>query len=529
MINMAKGLSRREFLYRVAAVGGTGLLLNTLNAWGSGMQSSANAPPRLSGSGKGKTVIILGAGVAGMSAAYELEKLGYDCRILEARSFAGGRCQTARRGVTIKEYGGESQTCNFDDGLYINHGPWRIPYNHQSTLYYTRLFQVPLEIMVNDNDTAYVYKDGGTDPLSNQRIRQVEIKADMRGHVAELLAKAVKNNKLDQELTADDKTLLLDYLVHEGHLARSDLQYRGNAGRGYKVNPGAGLIPGPGVASDPLGFKDLLASRLGHVYSAVHDFEQQATMFQPVGGMDSIAKAFEKKVGKNIRYNTIVRALHQHENGVTVEYKDGAGGAAGTISGDFCLCTIPLSVLGGIDTDFSPKFKQAMKSVSYGPAGKIGLQMKRRFWEEDDFIYGGHIRTTTPGIGAISLPSTGWQSQKGVLLGYYNFEGEAAEISALSLKERAEFAIAAGEKIFPAYRESFESAFSVAWHRIPYNLGAWADWTDDTRKSAYPVLFEGEGRVLLAGEHMSYLPGWQAGAIESAWQQIAKIHQRIGA
>lgn len=523
-----KGLSRREFLYRVAAVGGTGLLLNTLNAWGGGMQSSANGPPRLTGSGKGRTVIILGAGVAGMSAAYELGSLGYDCRILEARGFAGGRCQTARRGVTIKEYGGESQTCDLDERLYFNHGPWRIPYNHQSTLYYTRLFQVPLEIMVNDNDISYVYFQGGSGPLASRRVRQVEVKADMRGHVAELLAKAVKNNQLDQQLTAGDKTLLLDYLVHEGSLSRSDLQYRGNEGRGYKLNPGAGIDPGPGIPSDPLGFKDLLASRLGQVYSAVHEFSQQATMFQPIGGMDAIAKAFERRVGKNIRYNTVVRSIHQTEKGVTVEYRDAEGGAAGSVSGDFCLCTIPLSVLGGIESDFSPKFKQAMRNVSYAPVGKIGLQMKRRFWEEDDFIYGGHVHTDLPGIGSISLPSTGWQSQKGVLPGYYNFEGEAAEISAMSLKERTEFALTAGEKIFPAYRTSFESAFSVAWHRIPYNLGGWADWTEDARKNAYPLLFEGEGRVLLAGEHMSYLPGWQAGAIESAWQQIAKIHRRIG-
>jgi len=528
MTVMSKSLSRREFLYRVAAVGGTGLLLNTLNAWGGEMRSSASAPPHLSGNGRGRTVIILGAGLAGMSAAYELGKLGYDCRIVEARSFAGGRCQTARRGMTIKEYGGEAQTCDFDQGLYFNHGPWRIPYNHQSVLYYTRLFQVPLEIMVNDNDSSYVYREG-SDPLCNRRIRQVEIKADMRGHVAELLAKAVKNNKLDQDLSADDKILLLDYLVNEGKLSRNDLQYRGNEGRGYKVNPGAGIDPGPGIPSDPLGFADLLASKLGHVYSAVHEFTQQATMFQPIGGMDAIAKAFERRVGKNIRYSTVAHSIRQSEKGVSVELRDLAGEPAGAVTGDFCLCTIPLSVLGAVDADFSSTFKQALRSVSYAPVGKIGLQMKRRFWEEEDFIYGGHVRTNLPGIGSISLPSTGWQSQKGVLQGYYNFEGEAAEVSAMSLKERADFALAAGQKIFPAYRESFESAFSVAWHRIPYSLGGWADWSGAARKSAYPLLFEGEGRVLLAGEHMSYLPGWQAGAIESAWQQIEKIHRRLNA
>ena len=203
----------------------------------------------------------------------------------------------------------------------------------------------------------------------------------MRGHVAELLAKAVKNNKLDQDLSADDKILLLDYLVHEGNLSRNDLQYRGNEGRGYKVNPGAGIDPGPGIPSDPLGFADLLASKLGHVYSAVHEFWQQATMFQPIGGMDAIAKAFERRVGKNILYSTVAHSIRQSEKGVSVELRDLAGEPAGTLTGDFCLCTIPLSVLGAVDTDFSTTFKQALRSVSYAPVGKIGLQMKRRFWK----------------------------------------------------------------------------------------------------------------------------------------------------
>ena len=527
MDKIGSGLTRRAFLYRAAAAGGTGLLLRTLSAWGADIGSRTDGPLLLQGSGKGKTVIILGAGLAGMTAAYELGKLGYDCRILEARSFAGGRCQSARRGTTIKEFGGESQTCDFDEGLYINHGPWRIPYHHRSTLHYTKLFGVPLEIMVNDNDTSYVYHEG-QGPLANRRLRQVEVKADMRGHVAELLAKAVKDNRLDTELTGDDKNLLLDYLVHEGDLSRTDLQYRGNPGRGYKVKPGAGIDPGPGIPSDPLEFHDLLGSKLGKLYSAVQEFDQQATMFQPVGGMDRIAKAFEKEVGRTIRYETVVRAIRQRDDGVTVEYRD-ASGAMGSIDGAFCLCTIPLAILGGIDNNFSPAFKQAVKSVAYAPVGKIGLQMKRRFWEEDDFIYGGHVHTDAHAIGAISLPSTGWQSQKGVLLGYYQFGGDAAEISALSPKERMDFALAAGQKIFPTYRESCESAFSVAWHRVPYSLGGWAEWSPTARKETYPLLWEGEGRVLLAGEHMSYLPGWQAGAIESAWQQIARIHQRLSA
>jgi len=519
-------LTRREFLFRAAAVGGSALLLNTMDAWGMGIASRTDAPPALEGSGKGKKVAILGAGLAGMTAAYELSKLGYQVEVLEARPFAGGRCQTARKGFALQELGGELQTCRFDAGQYINHGPWRIPLDHQSTLYYTRLFDVPLEVMVNDNDHAWLYmEDAG--PLAGKRLRQEQVKADMRGHVAELLAKSVQAKQLDTELTADDRMLLLDYLQHEGALQKKDLVYRGRNGAGYAVNPGAGL--NPGRLSDPLGFRELLSSKVGKAYSAVQEFPMHATMFQPVGGMDRIAQAFAKRLGKKIRYGQEVQAIRQSPDQVAITLKDTGSGKVSTVSADYVLCTIPLSVLRTIDGDFPDPFKVALKAVSYAPVGKIGLQMKRRFWEEDDHIYGGHVLTDMKGINTISLPSSGWQQKKGVVLGYYHYALDAIEASALTPAERTEFALSAGEKIFPAYREAFESAFSVAWHRVQYNLGGWAEWDEASRKTAYPVLLEGDRRVLLAGEHLSYLTGWQAGAIESAWQQIEQLHKRASA
>ena len=77
--------------------------------------------------------------------------------------------------------------------------------------------------------------------------------------------------------------------------------------------------------------------------------------------------------------------------------------------------------------------------------------------------------------------------------------------------------------------ESFETAFSYSWHLSQFNLGGWAEWSDENRASAYPVLCEPDGRLYLAGEHLSYLGGWQAGAIESAWQQVGKLHARAHA
>ncbi len=521
-------LSRRVFLHRLAAVGGAGLVMAGMEALGVSAASAHSAPPALSGSGAGRRVVVLGAGVGGMTAAYELSKQGYDCQVLEARSFAGGRCQTARGGSVLTELGGEAQRCAFDDGQYINHGPWRIPFNHQSTLHYTREFGIPLEVMVNDNDASYAYFEGGAGPLAGRPVRKAEVAADLRGHTAELLAKAVRKGTLDDAMTADDRELFTAYLAREGYLSAKDLSYAGAEGRGYEVWPGAMTTPGAGRRGTPHAMLDILHSKAWRTLRSVTSFSQQRTMFQPVGGMDRIARGFEAKVGHMIRFGVVVERIGQDADGVEVAWVDDAG-QRGTTQADYCICTIPLSVLRGIEVAAPDAFKQAIAQVAYQPVGKIGLQMKRRFWELDHFIYGGHVYTDNEEIGSMSLPSWDWQGQKGTVLGYYQFDAAAVRVSAMTPDERTEFALAFGQKVFPQYRDSFETAFSVAWHRVEHSMGGWAEWTDEGRKSAYPVLCEPSGRLYLAGEHLSYLTGWQAGAIESAWQQVEKLHKRATA
>ncbi len=519
-------LTRRRFFEGLAAFGGVSLVMAGMDALGFGFSSAMAAPPKLEGDAKGTKVVVLGAGLAGMTAAYELTKAGYQVQVIEARAFAGGRCQTARKGFQHTDLNGNNQTCEFDEGLYINHGPWRIPYHHRSTLHYTKLFGVPLESFVNDNDAAYVYFEKGDGPLAGKPIRKGQIAADVRGYAAEMIAKAASKGQLDAPLTPADRELFVAYMINEGRLSPTDLAYTGTEGRGFDVHPGAGVDPGPGKPSTPYSLSDVLHSKAWRVLSSVTGYEQQRTMLQPVGGMDQIAKGFEKRVGSLIRYSCVVEKIKQSDKGVTVTYVDKFG-EQDTITADYCICTIPLSVLKNVDADFSKPFKAAMSGVAYAPVNKIGLQMKTRFWEENHFIYGGHIYNDMPGIGTITLPSTGWQSQKGVLLGYYAFGGEAAKISAKPPAERAAFAVAAGQKVFPEYAENFENAFSFSWHLAQYNLGGWAEWGEEGRKASYPVLCEPDGRIYLSGEHLSYLGGWQAGAIESAWQQIGKLHARV--
>jgi monoamine oxidase len=521
--------TRRRFFEQLAAVGGVSLAMAGMDALGFGCASAAVAPPKLDGGAKNTKVVILGAGLAGLTAAYELGNAGYQVQVLEARGVAGGRVQTARRGFAETDVLGNRQVCDFDEGQYINLGAWRIPYHHHSTLHYVRKFNVPVEMFNNDNDAAYVYFEGGKGPLAGKPIRKAQIAADARGCTAELMAKVAARGDLDATLSPADRQTFIDYLVNEGRLRPSDLSYGGTDGRGYDVPPGAGVDPGPGRPSKPFAFADILNSRSWAVLTSVSDWEHQRTMLQAVGGMDQIPRAFARNLPKGvITYDARADRISQSPTGVSVSYT-AARGAKADVEGDYLICTIPLSVLKRIQMDASPAFLEAMSHASYAPVNKIGLQMKTRFWEEKHGIYGGHVYNDIPGVSTISLPSHGLHERKGTVLGYYAFGGEAARISALKPEARARFAVEQGQKIFPEYRENFESAFSKSWHLDRHNLGAWADWSDDARKTAYPLLNEPDGRIYLAGEHLSYLPGWMAGAIESAWQQVAKIHARAHA
>ena len=117
-------LTRRSFLEQFGLVGGSTLVMSAMRSWDL-MAAQAGPRPVLSGRPNGTRVIVLGAGVSGMTVGYELGKLGYHVRILEARDRVGGVNWTIRRGATHTEIGagGETQVCNFDEGLYLNGGP----------------------------------------------------------------------------------------------------------------------------------------------------------------------------------------------------------------------------------------------------------------------------------------------------------------------------------------------------------------------------------------------------------------------
>jgi monoamine oxidase len=528
MQNERAAVTRRDLLSLIGAVSGSAAMYHAMTSLGFASDSAYRGPIRLDGDPKGASVVILGAGIAGMTAAMELRKAGYDVRILEFNSRPGGRNWTLRGGDSFTELGGLRQVCQFEQGLYFNPGPWRIPYHHRAILDYCRRLGVALEPFIQLNHNAYLHAAGAFNGVP-QRVR--DIKTDFQGHVSELLAKVTQQGRLDEAVSREDREMLLQALRSWGALD-ANYAYKANlvSGffRGYAQGPGGGLGAAP-VPGQPVDLSEILQSRLWRylLNFSAHTF--QSTMFQPVGGMDMIGKAFARQVGDLIRHGAKVTRIQQDEQGVTVTYTDISSPATTQqAKADWCVCTIPLSILSQIPTDVSRRMKAAIDAVPYTPSVKIGLQFKRRFWEEDDAIFGGISYTDLP-IRQIAYPNTGYNSAgKGVLLGAYLFDGpNAYEFTSMHPDERVARAVEFGARLHPQYVSEYENGIAVAWHRVPFTLGCAGNWSEEARAEHYDNLCEIDGRIVLAGEHVSYIPAWQEGAILSALDAVTRLHDRV--
>jgi monoamine oxidase len=521
------GISRRSLLSMIGTVAGSAAMYHAMTEMGYAGESGYAGPPKLGAPPAGTSVMVLGAGIAGMVAAIELRDAGYKVQLLEYNGRAGGRNWSLYGGDTYTELGGAVQHVRFDPGQYINPGPWRLPYHHYGILHYANRLNVALEPFTQVNYNAYVHN---TDANGGKPKRYREIQADFNGHIAELLAKSTQQNALDRTVTKEDREILMMALKSWGALD-ANYEYKKNLmssnRRGFAVDPGGGLNSMPKF-SEPQALSDLLGSRLWANLAAGHNYEMQSSIFQPKGGMGQIGKAFSKELGPIVQYNAKVINIHQDAQGVTATYVDSRNGSTlRKLSAQWCICTIPASILSQIPMNVSGKMKAAIDQLPYQSALKIGLQMKRRFWEQDERIYGGITYTNQPN-GTIGYPMWDYFSKgKGVLLGAYCF-GEAAFVAAAKPPEaRIQDALEYGAKIHPQYKKEFDCGVAVAWHRVPWTLGCAGAWTEESRAAHYNDLCALDGRIILAGEHVSRLPAWQEGAVTSATDAVTRLHQRV--
>jgi monoamine oxidase len=462
-----------------------------------------------------------------LTTAYELEKAGYRCEILEARARPGGRNWTVRRGTIDTDLDLVTQTAQFGDELYMNAGPARIP-QHHVTLDYCRELGVPVEPFVNANAQSYYFntRDGGAGgALAGRPIRHRAAQADLVGYLSELLARAIDQGALSQQLSADDAEALVELLRALGPLGPDD-RYVGSDRRGYADPPGAGTQAGS--LDGPYPLSDLLAGQFGYYFPFERSWDQAMMMFQPVGGMDRIPYALADRVRGRIKYETEVLRISLDQGGVRVAIRDRTGSES-EVAADYAVCTIPPTILGRIDSNLPDEIKADLASLVTLPTGKVGLQFRRRFWEEDEQIFGGITHTNTP-TGTIWYPSSGYLTRRGIVIGAYNFADAAVAFDALAPTDRIRQALETGRAVHgDAYSREFETGFSAQWSRIRHSEGGWVTWGDRSGAAGvtYRRLLEPQGRLYFAGDHLSHVTSWQHGAFESARLVVMQLHQRV--
>lgn len=554
------GFTRRDFITRVGQAGGYSAAFLTMGGLGLMEASALPAPPPAApGSGKGTKVVVLGGGIAGLVSAYELRALGYSVTLLEARERPGGRNWTIRPNDKITFVDGSSQTCTWDEGHYQNFGPARLPSIHPTILSYCKKLGVKLQVEVNMSDSAHLQNDIAND---GKPVVMRQAVNDTRGHVSELLAKSIHQGALDQDLSSTDRDRMLSFLRIYGPLDEAG-KYSGSDRAGYNQLAGAG--DEAGVLAAPIDMHTLLDESFWQGILFDQQFDMQATMFQPVGGMDRIPFAFAKSLGEIIQYKAPVTEIRKTSKGVRIGYTH--QGTPKTLEADYCICALPLTILRKIPNDLTAPYTKVLNECTYGNAYKVAWE-SRRFWEQDYNIYGG-LEFVNTGCSPIWFPSAGMFSERGIVVSGYTDE-TSSPFGKLSIPEKFAESRKSIERLHPGHGKELEKPMYVGWGRVAYNEGSWirtygpsqnrtpeqsqgpmapaagttppgVALTQQTGQATnpaaartqtnrgYETLLQPDGPIIFAGDHVSHIVAWQEGAALSALRAVSQLTERTKA
>ncbi len=490
------------------------------------------------GAMKGARVAILGGGIAGLTAAFELIKLGCDITIIEAEERLGGRIYTY--------YFDKNQE------LYGELGAMRIPVSHQSTWHYVNLFDLSTSSFIQDNPNAWIY-------IRNKRVRNdTEGRNVSREIYPEFPLTPWERSRSWQELVAYG---LNSPMYTMAPRARQEILYSlqkyspkmvywtGKNNRQIletmKLSQGAiNLISSiaPTVGSF---FYNSYSEVLQKIYTG--DF---IYLYQIDGGYSKLTgelvKALTKKdtkAYKGIDYNKLgqvemklgytVQAIRQRmDKKVLVEYT--ANNEGKTIAKhedfDYVICTLPYSTLRTIEVNplFNERKMQAIREVTYEDIHKTLFLCKRRFWLEQG-IYGGGS-TTDEAIAGIWYPSDGVYDPDvpGVLIATYNLALNATRIADLTKERSIQVIKRQVEKVHglsKGYMDDIVMDYkTINWGTEPNFMGICYYRAD--QKTVFSTAMDKpvyHDRMYFAGVHISETHGWVQGAIKTAMEAASQV------
>ncbi len=448
-----------------------------------------------------KKVIVVGAGMAGLVAAYELKRAGHRPVVLEAQQRVGGRVHTLRE--------------SFTDGLYAEVGAMRIPRVHKLTLAYIDKFGLKTNDFTMGNSKAYYYFGGRkvriAEAEADPDLLGFEVAAHERGRTAaQLWAKAIQ--PLVAELEKDGDGAWQAIVERYDELStREFLEAQGWSEGAIEMY---GLIENQEALMNSA-FLELFREDSGHYYT---------DMVEISGGMDLLPHAFQPELVNDIRFGARMTAMDQSPEGVTIHYQTPTGRFQE--SGDYAIITAPFPVLRHIEAlkPFKRAKQRAIRELHYDASAKILFQCRRRFWEEDDGIFGGGTITDLP-VRNIYYPDHSRETGRGVMLASYTWSEDAQRWGSLAHYDRIAQALEDVAQIHPQVLDEFEVGASHMWHDDEFAGGAFALFEPGQQSLLYDEIISPEGRIYFAGEHTSLHHAWIQGAIESGLRTANEINQ----
>jgi len=484
-------MKRRDFLRLTA------LSAATLPA--ARLHMSPFTPGGLQRRGAPKRVIVIGAGLAGLSAAYELTQSGHDVTILEARTRPGGRVLTLRD--------------PFPDGLYADAGATRVPNHHHFTIKYAELFGLTLEPFA-PRDVPSVYHVRG------QRLRvapgqKVEWPYDLTAEERTLGVEGMRQKYVGSMLNeigdvTDPGWPSRETLEKYDQMNRSDFwRSRGASSEAVALLSLGGIDDRVETWSTLFMLRNQALNRKRTHYLRIR------------GGTDLLPKAFASRLSGKIHYGVPVVKIEQQTQGVKATFRE--AGAYHTLTGDYLICAVPFSVQKNIEVTpaFSVEKQQAIEQLPYFSASKIFLQSRKRFWTEEGLS--GSATTDLP-ISQVWDMTYGQPGARGILQAF-PISLHSRRVTTMPEPERINYALGYVDMIYPGMQHHFEGGVTKCWDEDEWARGVSAYYKPGQFGSLLPHVARPEGRIHFAGEHTSvWIDGWMQGALESGNRVAREIN-----